>query len=99
MYKLAFKRNTKKVINVFILNDKNTHHPEGECTCGSIYIGETISNVEVWWGKHENIKTDFKPKRHLKANKEHASRWKVLLPAQSNFNQKRRSFHDSNYIT
>ena len=74
--------------SLFPLKDKNLHPSckiyEGECSCGELYIGETIRNVEIRWAEHQNIKGSSEPAKHLKENTTHSFTWHILSSAPKN---------------
>ena len=49
---------TRNIRSLFPLKDKNDYKScviyEGDCSCGSSYIGETKRNVEVRWNENSN---------------------------------------------
>ena len=59
-----------KVKTLFKVKDKSLHQAykiyKEVCTCGEIYIGETIRNVEVCWDEHNNPMNKSNPSKHTK---------------------------------
>ena len=43
---------------------------KGNCSCGSLYIGETKCNVEFGWNEHNNVKLKLPrgPLKHFRNN-------------------------------
>ena len=84
-YDIAVKWLTKKVKSLFPLKDRNLHPSckiyKGVCSCGEIYIGETIRNVEERWSEHNSADNKSEPAKHLASNKEHFFLWNILLDA------------------
>ena len=84
-YDIAVKWLTKKVKSLFPLKDRNLHPSckiyKGVCSCGEIYIGETIRNVEERWSEHNSADNKSEPAKHLADNKEHSFLWSILLAA------------------
>ena len=50
--------NTRKIKSLFNYKDKVSHYSciiyRGICSCGTDYIGETVSNARLRWNEHEN---------------------------------------------
>ena len=84
---------TKKVKTLFRVKDKSLHQAckiyNGVCSCGKIYIGETIRNVEVRWNEHNNPIKKSNPSKHMKDNLDHAFNWSVLANAPKNMFQRK----------
>ena len=80
---------TKKVKQLFSLKDKNPYPAciiyEGQCTCGTKYIGETKRNAIVRWSEHNNPLKDSEPSRHLRDHLDHVFQWKIVMSAPYNF--------------
>ena len=72
---------------MFPLKDKNDYKLcviyKGDCSCGSCYIGETESNAEVRWKKHNPTKSSG-PSKHLQSNINHYFIWVVISNAPNN---------------
>ena len=87
-FNIAIKWKTRQIKSLFPLKDKNPHPSckiyEGECICGSKYIGETKRNVEIRWAEHNNPKYSSEPAKHLTKNIDHGFNWKILCDASSN---------------
>ena len=71
--------------SLFPLKDRNLHPSckiyKGVYSCGEIYIGETIRNVEERWSEHNSADNKSEPAKHLADNKEHSFLWSILLAA------------------
>ena len=50
---------------MFPLKDEKDYKScvEGDCSCGSCYIGETKCNAEVRWKKHNNLTKSSEPSK------------------------------------
>ena len=87
-YDIAVKWLTKKVKSLFPLKDRNLHPSckiyKGACSCGEIYIGETIRNVEERWSEHNSAGNKSEPAKHLPDSEEHSFLWVILLSAPKN---------------
>ena len=57
---------------------------KGGCSCGESYIGETVRNVEVRWGEHNNPTKASNLSKHIKDNVDHTFHWSVLARAATN---------------
>ena len=81
-YDIAVKWLTKKVKTLFPLKDRNLYPSckvyKRMCSCGEIYIGKTIPNVEERWSEHDSAESA----KHLVDNEEHSFLWSILLAAQ-----------------
>ena len=84
-YDIAIKWLTKKVKSPFTLKYRNLHPSckiyKSVCSCGEIYIGETIRNIEERWSEHNPADNKSEPAKHLADNKEHSFLWSILLAA------------------
>ena len=84
---------TKKVKQLFSLKDKNPYPAcviyEGQCSCGTQYIGETKRNAIVRWTEHNDPCKDSEPSRHLKDHLDHIFHWKIIMSAPHNFNARK----------
>ena len=84
---------TQKVKNLFRVKDKSLHQAckiyKGVCSCGESYIGETVRNVEVRWGEHNNPTKVSNPSKHIKDNVDHTFHWSVLARAPTNTSQRK----------
>ena len=49
-----------------------------KCSCGRLYIGETIRNTDICYNEHESTTGKSEPAKHLADNKSHMFTWKVL---------------------
>ena len=58
---------------------------EGKCLFGRRYIGETITNSDLWWNEQENTTAKSEPAKHFANNKSHMFTWKVLASAPLHF--------------
>ena len=80
-----------EVKNLFRVKDKSLHQVckiyKGVCSCGKSYIGETVRNVEVCWGEHNNPTKVSNPSKHTKDNVDHTFHWSVLARAPRNTSQ------------
>ena len=85
-YDIAVKWLTKKVKTLFPLKDRNLHLSckvyKRICSCGEIYIGKTIPNVEERWSEHDSADNKSESVKHLADNEEHSFLWSILLAAQ-----------------
>ena len=77
-----------KVKTLFKVKDKSLHQAykiyKEVCTCGEIYIGETIRNVEVCWDEHNNPMNKSNPSKHTKDNLDHVFNWSMFANAPKN---------------
>ena len=84
---------TQKVKNLFRVKDKSLHQAckiyKGICSCGESYIGETVRNVEVRWGEHNNPIKVSNPSKHIKDNVDHVFHWSVIAKAPTNTFQRK----------
>ena len=84
---------TQEVKNLFRVNDKSLHQAckiyKGICSCGEGYIGETVRNVEVRWGEHNNPTKVSNPSKHIKDNVDHVFHWSVLARAPTKMFQRK----------
>ena len=84
-YDIAVKWLTKKVKSIFPLKDRNLHPScksyKGVYSCGEIYIGEAMRNVEERWSEHSSAANKSEPAKHLADNEEHPFLWSILLAA------------------
>ena len=80
---------TRNIKSLFPLKDWVKHLScviyEGKCSCGRRYIGETITNSDLWWNEHENTTAKSEPAKHFAKNKSHMFTWKVLASAPLHF--------------
>ena len=57
-FRMVIMWKTRNTRSLFPLKDKNDYKScviyEGDCSCGSSYIGETKRNVEVRWNENSN---------------------------------------------
>ena len=87
-YKLMIVWETRKVRTLFPLKDKVKHASciiyEGNCTCGSTYIGESIRNADTRWSEHAVSSNESEPSKHLLTNPTHSFTWTVLSMAARN---------------
>ena len=73
-YEITFKVIwiTRNIRSLFPIKDKTNHISnviyKGECSCGSIYIGETVRNANIRWEEHEAIDGKSEPAKHLVNN-------------------------------
>ena len=83
----------QKVKNLFRVKDKSLHQAckiyKGVCSCGESYVGETVRNVEVRWGEHNNSTKVSNSSKHIKDNVDHAFDWLVLARAPTNTFQRK----------
>ena len=88
-YDLRIKWLTRKVRTLFRLKDPNPHPScviyQGECTCGSKYVGETKRNVAVRWKEHEDIRKDSEPAKRLCNHPNHQFQWRVISKAPKSY--------------
>ena len=74
--------------SLFPVKDKNYYKSfviyEGNCSCGSRYIGETKRNAEVRWNGHKNSTKSSEPWKHLRSNINHYITWTVISYAPKN---------------
>ena len=84
-YQIFIIWNTSKIRSLFPLKDKNLHPNcviyEGECSCGSKYIGETSKCFHLRINEHEDIKKASECSKHLKMNRGHTFKWRKLANA------------------
>ena len=74
---------TRNIRPSFLLKDNKTCVTcEGDCSCGSLYIGETKHTAEVRWSEHNNPTKSSKPSKHLRSNINHYFKWAVISNAQ-----------------
>ena len=74
-----------KRTSTFTVKDKSLHQAcKGICSCGESYIGETVRNVEVRWGEHNNPTKVSNPSKHIKDNVDHVFHWSVIARAPTN---------------
>ena len=58
---------------------------KGVCSCGTDYIGETISNVKIRWNEHESgIDKNSECFKYLPEHLSHGFQWSVLSIAPRN---------------
>ena len=85
--------NTSKIRSLFPLKDKNLHPNcvvyEGECSCGSKYIGETSKCFHLRKNEHEDTKKVSECSKHLKLNPSHTFKWKILANAPTDPNKRK----------
>ena len=66
---------TRNIRSLFPLKEKNHHKSfviyKRDCSCGSCYIGENKSNVEVRWNEHNNPTKSLEPSKQLWSNINH----------------------------
>ena len=84
---------TRNIQYLFPLEDKNDYRLcgiyEGDCSCGSHYIGETKRNAELRSNEHNNPTKSSELSKHLRSNIIVSHRLsfqilqKVLRPARS----------------
>ena len=85
---------TQKVKKLFIkVKDKSLHQAckiyKGVCSCGESYIGETVRNVEVRWGVHNNPTKVLNSSKRIKDNVDHMFHWSMLARATTNMLQQK----------
>ena len=84
---------TEKVKNLFRVKDKSLHQTckiyKGVCSCGESYIGETVRNVEVRWGVHNNPTKVLNSSKRIKDNVDHMFHWSMLARATTNMLQQK----------
>ena len=54
---------------------------KGVYSCGEIYIGEAMRNVEERWSEHSSAANKSETAKHLADNEEHPFLWSILLAA------------------
>ena len=62
---------------------------KGVCSCGEIYIGKTIRNIEVRWDEHNNPMKKSNPSKYIKDNLDHVFNWLVLANGPKNMLQRK----------
>ena len=76
---------TRNIRSLFPLKDKSDYKScviyKGDYSCGLRYIGETRSNEEVRWNKHNNPTKSSEPSKHLRSNISHYYTWAVISTA------------------
>ena len=84
---------TKNIKTMFRVKDKSLYQTckiyKGVCSCGEIYISETIRNVEVCWDEHNNPMKKSNPLKPIKDNLDCAFNWSVLANAPKNMFQRK----------
>ena len=79
---------TRNIKSLFPLKDEVKHFScfihEGKCSCGRLYIGETIRNNE-----HESATGKSEPAKHLADSKSHMFTWKVLASIPLHFRKRK----------
>ena len=79
---------TRKIKSLFPLKDRDLHPSckiyKGVCSCGTVYIGETVRNVEVRYAEHNHPDGNSEPARHLKKNISHFFIWSIVSDAPTN---------------
>ena len=92
---------TRKIKSLFPIKDKIIHKAcaiyRGQCSCGSVYIGETERNVKVRWDEHEDVRKKSEPSKHLYEFSDHSFTWRILAPAPRHW--KRRKILEAFFIT
>ena len=80
--------NTRNIRSLFPLKDRVDHIScvvyEGTCSCGEVYIGETVRISDIRWKEHTcpaPSATLTDPARHVLENPGHSFSWKVLTRA------------------
>ena len=63
----------------------------GNCSCGEIYIGETICNTSIRWEEHNDPTKKSEPAKHLKSNFYHVFNWVILCKTPQNYKVRRNS--------
>ena len=87
-YKFKIIWNTRNIRSLFPLKDRVDHMScviyQGTCSCGEIYIGETVRITDIRWKEHTNPIPSAKltdPAKHVLENPTHSFRWSVLTHA------------------
>ena len=62
-------------------NYKSSVAYEGDCSCGSHYIGETKRNTNVRWNRHNNSTKSSEPWKHLRSSINHYITWTAISNA------------------
>ena len=69
---------------------------EGDCSCGSRYIGGIKPNAKVRWNEHSNPTKSTEPSKHLRSNISQCFTWAVISNAPKN--DKTRKNLEASYI-
>ena len=92
-FNVRIKWLAKKIKTLFKAKDKSLHQAckiyKGVCSCGEIYIGKTIRNIEVRWDEHNNPMKKSNPSKYIKDNLDHVFNWLVLANAPKNMLQRK----------
>ena len=71
-FKVAIKWKTGETKTLFLLKDESIHSSfviyKGTCSCGEIYIGETIRNSSIRWEERNDPTKKSETVKHLKNN-------------------------------
>ena len=80
--------NTRKIQLLFLLKDKiqllSFVIYKGICSCGEMFVDETIRNCKIRCDEHKDINKNSEPAKHLARNIEHKFSWYVLTRAPEN---------------
>ena len=57
---------------------------KGICSCGEVYVGETIRNCKIRYDEYNDVNKNSKPAKHLARNIEHKFSWYMLARAPVN---------------
>ena len=52
---------------------------KGICSCGEVYVGETIRNCKIRCDEYNDVNKNSEPAKHLARNIEHKFSWQELL--------------------
>ena len=88
-FRMVIAWKTTNIRSLFPLKDKNHYKScviyKRDCSCGSLYIGETKRNAKVRWNEHNNLLTKTsEPSKHLRSNINHCFTWVVISNAPKN---------------
>ena len=79
---------TRKIQSLFLLKDNVQHLNcviyESICSCGEMYVGETIRNCKIRCDEHNDVNKNSEPAKHLAKNTEHEFSCFILARAPVN---------------
>ena len=82
MWTIWTTRNVRSLFPLKIKNDcKLLVIYKGDCSCGSLYIGETKHNAEVRWNEHSNPTKSSDQSKHFRSNINYCFTWAVISNA------------------
>ena len=90
---MVITRKTRNIRSLFPLKDKDDYKScviyKEDCSYGPHYYGETRSNAEARWNKHNNPTKSSEPSKHLRSNINHYFTWAVISDAPKNANTRK----------